>query len=225
MLVNGLSPEQIAAERALTASTIYSHLARLIAQEKINVSAVITEDMLKKIYAAIEEVGSAERLAPIKACLLEDIDYAIIRCAVAAWELEHSVATQQKSNNVSPKKDRAAHVYALGKTGSLEHVPELISALEDPHGNVRRLATSALGKLRTIDAVLPLLALLENETKPQVRQYTIKALGRIGDERARARLEQITFDNAEKEYNRSTARAALDLLGPRESGLPVGPIT
>ncbi len=225
MLANGLSPEQIAAERALTARTIYSHLARLIAQRDLNVRAVITEDVLKEIYAAIKKVGSAERLAPIKACLPDEIDYGPIRCAVEARKLDHSVAPQTESNSVSPKKDRATHVCALGESGSLEHVPELISALEDPNGNVRRLAASALGKLRSKDAVLPLLALLENETKPQVRQYTIKALGRMGDERARARLKQIASDKAEKEYNRSTARAALDLLHPSESGLPVGPIT
>lgn len=87
MLANGLSPEQIAAERALTVRTIFSHLARLIAQGELNVRAVITEDVLKEIYAAIKKVGSAERLAPIKACLPDEIDYGPIRCAVEARKL------------------------------------------------------------------------------------------------------------------------------------------
>ena len=76
-------------------------------------------------------------------------------------------------------------------SGDSRHVPELIAALEDENGNVRRLAASALGKIGDPRAVEPLLTLLASESKPQVRQYAIKALGKIGDPKARAALERI----------------------------------
>jgi predicted amidophosphoribosyltransferase len=133
---------------------------------------------------------------------------------VEAWKREQGVpsAVGHSSTVVSGGEDRAARVYALGESGSLEHVPELISALADSNGNVRRLAASALGKLRAVSGVEPLLKLLASESGPQVRQYAIKALGAIGDERARPVLERLSNDSAEMEYNRLSAKAALRQL-------------
>jgi predicted amidophosphoribosyltransferase len=73
---------------------------------------------------------------------------------------------------------------------------------------------------------VPLLALLDVETQPQVRQYSIIALGKIRDERACAKLEQIANDSTEKEYNRSSATTALGRLKfsgakPPENSVPV----
>ena len=90
--------------------------------------------------------------------------------------MEHGEALPA-STETSRGPERAAQVHALGESGAFENVPDLIAALSDSNGNVRRLAASALGKLKSLDAVEPLLKLLENETGPQVRQYTIKALG------------------------------------------------
>jgi HEAT repeat protein len=100
----------------------------------------------------------------------------------------------------------------LGKTGDRTNSTELINALEHPNGNVRRLAASALGKLRDKRAVPALLALLTKENKPQVRQYAVKALGRIRDGRAYAALQQIAQDDTERYSTRRTAIAALRRL-------------
>jgi competence protein ComFC len=81
--------------------------------------------------------------------------------------------------------------------------------LRDTDGNVRRLAASALGKIRDQRAVEPLLDLLSRETKPQVRQYAVKALGKIGDARARSVLDKIANDPTEREYTRTSACQAL----------------
>jgi hypothetical protein len=112
-------------------------------------------------------------------------------------------------------KNLAAWVHALGESGSVEHVPELIQALEHDSGNVRRLAASALGKLRALAAVESLLALLQREKGPQVRQYAIKALGKIGDPQARKLLVQIRADECEMAYNRRAADVVLRSLGDR----------
>ena len=86
MLKNGLTPEQIAAERGLTVNTIYSHLSLLIAAGEIHLDAVVPEAIQRQIQAAIEAVGTLERLAPIKERLPESISYNQIRCVVAARE-------------------------------------------------------------------------------------------------------------------------------------------
>jgi ATP-dependent DNA helicase RecQ len=111
-----------------------------------------------------------------------------------------------------PAGDRSRRVYRLGEMGSPSGVPELIVALEDLNGNVRRLAASALGKIGDARAVLPLLALLAQEEKPQVRQYAVKALGKIRDPRARPVLQRIAADETERAYTRRAARDALQRL-------------
>ncbi len=111
-------------------------------------------------------------------------------------------------------KARAQRVVALGEETLTEHVPELIAALQDEDGNVRRLAASALGKIEDHRAVAPLLALLQKEEKPQVRQYAVKALGRIGDPHGRTALEKIAADDNEIVYTQTAARHVLRRLTP-----------
>jgi len=209
-LARGLTPEQIAAERGLAVGTIYSHLATLIADGQVSLDSVVPADTQKKIHVAIEKVGSADYLAPIKALLPEGISYGMIRCVVNARLREHGAPPS--TGETPAGKDLAGQVHAWGESTSLEHVPALVLALSDSNGNVRRLAASALGKLEAVAAVEPLLALLEREPSPQVRQYAIKALGKIGDGNAREILERISGDPAEMEYNRVAAKAALTNL-------------
>ncbi|MBM2850902.1 MAG: ATP-dependent helicase RecQ [Anaerolineales bacterium] len=211
MLARGLTPEQIAAARGLTVGTITSHLAQLIAEGRADVNAVVPAEVQQQIRAVIAKVGSVGYLAPIKALLPAEIDYNVIRCVVEAWRREQG-AVPTGAVDTPAGKERAARVHGWGESGSPESIPELIAALNDPDGTVRRLAASALGKLQALAAVEPLLALLECEPGPQVRQYAIKALGRIGDEQARAVLERISTDSAEMEYNRVAAKVALNSL-------------
>lgn len=90
LLAQGQTPDQIAAERGLVVGTIYSHLAQLIAQGQVQVDAVISSVVQRQIRAAIEQVGSVQYLAPIKARLPEDIDYNVIRCVANAWLIDQS---------------------------------------------------------------------------------------------------------------------------------------
>jgi len=121
-----------------------------------------------------------------------------------------SVAQPVARDPETTHQNRAAQrIVALGESGNTSHIPELITSLSDPDGNVRRLAASALGKLRSAEAVESLLRLLQKETGPQVRQYAIKALGRIGDARSAVMLTRIADDVAERDYNRIAARRSL----------------
>lgn len=107
---------------------------------------------------------------------------------------------------------KAHFAVELGKTKSPGAVLELIIALASTDGNVRRLAASALGKLRDKRAVGPLMELLAHEDKPQVRQYIVKALGKIGDLQAAELLQQIVDDETEMYYTRASAKHALTSL-------------
>jgi ATP-dependent DNA helicase RecQ len=86
LLAEGLSPEQIAKRRNLTLSTIYSHLAQLISTGKVNVEAVVSEEVRLQIEAAIKQVGNTDFLMPVKALLPEDTSYGVIRCVVEGWK-------------------------------------------------------------------------------------------------------------------------------------------
>ncbi|MBL8056151.1 MAG: RecQ family ATP-dependent DNA helicase [Anaerolineales bacterium] len=86
LLARGLAPDQIAAERGLTDSTIYSHLAELIAAGQVDVNAVVPPATQARIVAAIEAEGSAQYLAPIKARLNDFTTYGEIRCVAEAWK-------------------------------------------------------------------------------------------------------------------------------------------
>ncbi len=108
--------------------------------------------------------------------------------------------------------EKVKRVVMLGESRDPQHVPELLAALGDSDGNVRRLAASALGKIGDPRAVQPLLELLKREQKPQVRQYAITALGKLGDPQAHSILEQIAHDLNEKEYNQKAATRALKEL-------------
>jgi len=208
LLAQGMDPAQIAAHRRLKESTIYDHLAQLIAAGVVDLDAVVPRDLQEQVRAAIRQAGGTQALSPLKALLPDEISYGVIRCVVEACEREQAGTPAALEEPLPPGEPRR-RVVALGETGDPRHVPELIAALEHEDGNVRRLAASALGKIADPQAMEPLLALLAHETKPQVRQYAIKALGKIGEPRARAVLERIAADSDEQDYNVESARLAL----------------
>jgi len=156
-----------------------------------------------QVLAEFENLG-ADFLRPIYDALGETVE----------WEQLHLLRLYYVLTALAgavPKRDETMQrIYTLGESGDSSHVPELIAALEHENGNVRRLAASALGKLRDERAVEPLMTLLMNEEKAQVRQYAVKALGAIRDPRATALLEGIANDEREMYYTRDAARKALE---------------
>jgi len=217
LFAEGLKPEQIARERALALTTIYGHLAQLIAAEKLTVEQVVPADARQKVETAIQQVGSTQYLAPIKALLPDEIDFNVIRCVVAGQNSQTSEISEILEVSRPSSKRLVQHIVELGESRSPNAVPELINALNDPDGNVRRLAGSALGKIRDPRAVEPLLNLLSHEAKPQVRQYAVKALGSIGNKRAISQLQQIANDESEQYYTRDSAKHALERCMKSES--------
>jgi len=103
-------------------------------------------------------------------------------------------------------------VVALGKSNDPTVISEIIKFTTSSNGNERRLAASALGRLarfkpEVYNAVESLEGLLEDE-KPQVRQYALKALDRIGVLN-KEMIERIINKAYEKDYNISIAKRLL----------------
>jgi len=103
-------------------------------------------------------------------------------------------------------------VVALGKSNDPNVISEIIGFTRSSNGNERRLAASALGKLARfkpeIYKVVEALERLLEDEKPQVRQYALKALDRVGivDKEI---VELIVKDPDEKDYNISIAKRLL----------------
>ena len=205
----GKTPQQIAQERGLSPITIYVHLAALIAQSKLTVEQVVPAENIAKITDAIRQVGSTQDLSPIKEILPDETDYNFIRCVVASLQKIGIVENQEISNQPNVSIQR---IVELGETKNPNSIPMLIQALKSSNGNIRRLAASALGKIRATQGAEPLLNLLQRENKAQVRQYAVKALGEIGDACAIELLQEISADENEVYYTRDSAKTALEKL-------------
>jgi hypothetical protein len=82
----GLDPAQIAEARGRSVSTIYGHLARVIADGEITLESVVTPDVIAQVRAVVEEIG-AEPLSPIKQHLPDAISYGEIQCVIAGLKL------------------------------------------------------------------------------------------------------------------------------------------
>lgn len=114
LFAQGHSPAEIAAQRGLTVSTIYNHLAHLIGEGVLPLAAVVPDPIVAQVHRAIAGVGDVSKLAPIKVCLPATISYGQIRCVVTAWEQEREQAP------ASPDRNRDGPAEATGPTGSGE---------------------------------------------------------------------------------------------------------
>ncbi len=204
----GTSVTEIAEMFDVKRQTVIQHLwETIIRGETIDPEPLLFESQLpaaeqERVWSILSELG-VEQLRPVYEVLGEAVPYEelhILRAYHVAKELFKESRSAKRINY---------RVVELGESGDTAHVPELIAALKNEDGNVRRLASSALGKLRDKRAVEPLIELLLHEQKPQIRQYAVKALGAIGDPRSKSALEKIESDEAEMYFTRKAAADAL----------------
>jgi len=171
----GLSPEQIAAERNRVVGTIYKHLTELIERGDVSVDDVIPADVRQQIENAIAQMGMAS-LSPVKELLPNEISYDQIRCVVIAarareTKKQESVESTTFRDEVAkkiyefyeklPSQNRADFVHLMGEMRAESAVDMLTKALQDEDGNVRRLAASALEKIGNRAAVPNLNSTIE----------------------------------------------------------------
>jgi len=83
LYLEGLAPSEIAEQRGLTETTIWIHLADLIAAGRIDVDELVLPEVRRQIEAAADRTG-ATFLRPIKEALPETVTFHEIRCVLAA---------------------------------------------------------------------------------------------------------------------------------------------
>ena len=122
----GLTPDEIASRRNLAVGTIYSHLAQLIGRGIVSLDDVVAPGVQAQVRAAVEQVGSTQYLAPIKA-LLPDIDYGIIRCVVNADNPAPPAAPAPSVVSAAPDADVLAALKAWRRDqAQVENVPPYV---------------------------------------------------------------------------------------------------
>ena len=83
----GFSPEQIAEKRDLSPTTIYSHIAYLYLQNKIqSLQSYVSENEIMQVREAVAQTGEPKALKPIYEYLNEQLPYPKIRLALAVLE-------------------------------------------------------------------------------------------------------------------------------------------
>lgn len=84
----GRDADEIAKERNLAVSTIYTHFFRLIANKHLSAEDVVSKDVIKKVAEAYAQFREEPRLKELKEKLPEDISYEEIRCVIAGLKKE-----------------------------------------------------------------------------------------------------------------------------------------
>lgn len=104
---------------------------------------------------------------------------------------------------------------ALGEAGDPQALGELLDLCRHTAPTVRRAAASALGKLAVnpgLEPAVPVLSDLTHDPHPQVRQYALVALARIGDEAALPACRDAAHRPDEPDYVLAAALRAVEKI-------------
>ncbi len=113
--------------------------------------------------------------------------------------------------NIDNIEDIMVLIWTIGELNLTNFKDKLKYFCSHPHGNIRRMAFSAMGKMR-LEEFLPYLINGLKDKKPQVKQYAIIAFGKISNQENIDRLYNILNDKDEKEYIKRAAKQSIDLI-------------
>ena len=102
-------------------------------------------------------------------------------------------------------------IWTIGELNFINFKNKLKYFCSHPHGNIRRMAFSAMGKMG-LEEFLPYLINGLKDKKPQVKQYAIIAFGKISKEDSIERLYSIINDKNEKEYIKRAAEQSIEQI-------------
>jgi HEAT repeat protein len=154
-------------------------------------SAVPPEETCR-VYSGVENLlleiyGELSAGAVVTDKVVEQKIEALIQACVTASDVSAKVgdrdgqgrqAELRAATSWEVRRDAAE---ALGKAGNREAVPDLVNALRnDSHWVVRFTSALALGEIGDVAALEPLTEALRDQND-SVREYTLKALGSLGD--------------------------------------------
>jgi len=85
LLKSGLTPLQIATERKLTTSTIYTHLGYFVKEGVIDINEFMEQEHIQNIQQVIQKIGIDNGRTAIKALCLPTVTYEEINLMIAAF--------------------------------------------------------------------------------------------------------------------------------------------
>lgn len=168
---------------------------------------------------ALVEIGDPRIFQPFVA-LLADSDGRLRELAVKGLAASVADAAVEPLGNAledpSPAVRQAAAT-ALARIGTPEALRKLVEALHHPEARVRSSAADALAGLgrKAVDLLLP----VTNDADFGARYWAIDTLGRIGDERAAARLIELL--RSSDWGDRGLAAQALGVIGSKTAVKPL----
>lgn len=114
----------------------------------------------------------------------------------------------KKYFEIKHSEDKMLVIWLIGELRLRELLGLVHEDMDHPHGNVRRLACSAIGKIgdeSSLDYLHKALA----DTKPQVRQYAAKALGCLGNRKTVQKIRHLLYNPNERDYVRRAFEEAI----------------
>lgn len=183
-------------------------IAKIRKMDRSEIEKHIVECRIK--YRIYEGTGSIEDvIARLKKCTREE------RTAVISKITDKDIKQIEKYciNTLfnCSKEDCSFYIWLLGEIKSTDAVPSISTFLKSADGNIKRACCSALGKIGDIKAEDMLIMASEDE-RPQVREYAVKAIGKIKSLKAVEMLNRMLNANEEKEYVKRAAEASLKLI-------------
>ena len=152
-------------------------LASLLRDENSRVRANAVE--------AVAEIGDPLAVAMLTP-LLEDTNNRVkANVAMALWKfggLRMVSHLKKMLTTYEDKWHRASAAYALGEIGGFQAMSTLLSALDDRSTEVKRNVIRSLGKTGDVELSHRLIKFLE-DNDPNIRAYTIEAVGLLDGER------------------------------------------
>ncbi len=178
--------------------------------------APVTREPLEKAIQSRGFTPARRELPDLLALLARDREVAELAVqAMIRTEGARAFAEERFAHAEPPVRARLLEVVAA--TTGAEATPALIVALDDADPRTRRVAIRHLGRsdlhmqdTRIEAALLALLDRLGPEASPEDVRAVMMALGKVGGERARARMEALA-PSGDSAHNRVRSRALLQL--------------
>jgi HEAT repeat protein len=190
-LVLRLGRARSEAERAAHRSTLL-HLGAEVVTALVRELTAATDLSARRAYrdalVALDAVG-----VPLLEDMVGDQRWFVVRNIVGILgEIRSADALVHFARTIlhPDARVRRETILALSKHGDEQAVPLLVKALADREASLRAAAALGLGLTKSAAATLPLLQRLGDETDVEACVEMIRALGRIGDPRAKPVLAE-----------------------------------
>ncbi|MBM3266674.1 MAG: RecQ family ATP-dependent DNA helicase [Candidatus Sericytochromatia bacterium] len=203
----GQAPEEIAALRALTVETVYSHLGTAVDKCLLAADDVVPAACWAPVEEAVAILGGDQPLGALRALVPMSVPYGILKIVLDTWKRRGLPLAARDPEVVASLQ----WLVDLGATPDSEAAGDLADRFDDADHRVRSLALNAYGAIEGAP-LEPVLAVLDRDPVPVVRQSALRTLARRGGPDLVPILERIAADLGEDAGTRTAATAAIARL-------------